>query len=120
MLPEQRDLRLRNLEGRNEVVERLFGHRLAARQCFQLLVRLGHRVSSHDRLDRLRENLPGAVDISGDTGTLTITNLLPSQDRRAAHFDVNGLESGKRYEVKVTVTTSDAQTLTGRGVLRVD
>ena len=61
-----------------------------------------------------------ATDISGDTGTLVIADLLPSQDRMSAHFEVTGLEAGKRYEIKTTIATSDQQTLTGRGILRCE
>lgn len=63
-----------------------------------------------------------SVDTVTDTSGngLVPTNLLPSQDRRRAHFDVTGLTAGLRYDLKVTVTTSDGQTLTGRGILRAE
>ena len=51
---------------------------------------------------------------------LVATNKLPSQDRQSAHFTVAGLVTGKTYDFKVTVATSDGQTLLGRGLLRVD
>jgi hypothetical protein len=58
------------------------------------------------------------TDLSGEG--LVPTNSAPSQDRMQAHFDVTGLTAGKRYELRVTVSTSDGQTLSGRGQLRVE
>lgn len=58
------------------------------------------------------------TDLSGEG--LVPTNAAPSQDRMQAHFNVTGLTAGKRYELRVTVSTSDGQTLSGRGQLRVE
>lgn len=61
----------------------------------------------------------GAVtEISGTP--VTISNQLPSQDRRQAHFTVSALVSGAKYQFRVTVATSDGQTLSGRGYLIVE
>lgn len=63
-------------------------------------------------------SVSSVVDSSGNY--LVPTELLPSQDRRAAHFRVSNLTAGTRYELLVTIQTTDGQTLTGRGVMRVE
>lgn len=60
----------------------------------------------------------GITDLSGNA--LVPTNLAPSQDRRQAHFTVSSLTAGTTYQLRVQVSTSDGQTLTGRGTLRVE
>ena len=60
------------------------------------------------------------TEISGSTSPPTIDNLLPSQNGEAAHFDVTGMTSGERYEFLVSITTTDQQTLTGKGLMRID
>lgn len=60
----------------------------------------------------------GAVTDTSGLG-LVPTSLLPSQDRECAHFTVTGLTANNRHTIKVTVATSDGQTLTGSGVLMV-
>ena len=62
------------------------------------------------------------VDAVIDTlaGPITIDTLLPSQDREQAHFDVSGLQSGLRYKLKVSITTTDGQPLSGHGTLQVN
>lgn len=51
---------------------------------------------------------------------LVPTDKLPSQDRQAAHFTVTGLTAGETYDIRVTVATSDLQTLIGRGTLKAE
>lgn len=63
-------------------------------------------------------SVTSVTDLSGNS--LVPTSLAPSQDRRKAHFQVAGMTAGTRYELRVTVATSDSQTLTGRGTLRVE
>ena len=58
------------------------------------------------------------VDVSGNG--LVPTDLAPSQDRLAAHCKVTALTAGKTYELKFTATTSDSQTLVGRGRLTAE
>lgn len=60
-----------------------------------------------------------AVDITGDPA-LTFSNVQTSQNRLQAHFTVSsGLVAGNSHTVKVTVTTTDGQTLIGKGLLQV-
>lgn len=58
------------------------------------------------------------TDLSGNG--LVPTDLAPSGDRQAAHFSVASLTAGERHEFETVVTTSDNETLTGRGVLQVE
>ena len=60
-------------------------------------------------------SVTSVTDLSGNA--LVPTDLLPSQDRQAAHFEVTGLTAGLAYELKVTVATSDGDTLVGIGWL---
>jgi hypothetical protein len=79
-------------------------------------------VLSMDFRDLLNEGTGiSAVGSATDTSGLALvpTNLLPSQDRDAAHMTVTGLTAGNRHVIKVTVATTDGQTLTGSGVLMV-
>ena len=59
-----------------------------------------------------------ADDISGNA--LATSDLAPSQDGKKAHFKVSPTVAGARHEMKVTVTTSDGQTLVRHGILRVE
>ena len=59
-----------------------------------------------------------ATDISGNG--LATTDLAPSQDAKKAHFKVSPTVAGLRHEMKVSVTTSDGQTLVRHGILRVE
>jgi hypothetical protein len=63
-------------------------------------------------------SVTSVTDISGNG--LVPTSLLPSQHRKSAHFTCAGMTAGTRYELKVTIVTSDGQTMTGRGALRVE
>jgi hypothetical protein len=54
-------------------------------------------------------------DISGNG--LVPTDILPSKDGQQAHFTVSSLVAGTTYLLKATVSTTDGQTLTGRGYL---
>lgn len=63
------------------------------------------------------QSVSAVTDLSANG--LVATNLLPSQNRQQAHFDVTGLTAGDRHTLRVTVVTSDGQTLTGRGILEV-
>lgn len=57
-------------------------------------------------------------DISGNG--LVASELAPSQDKMKAHFKVSPTLEGVRHELKVTISTTDEQTITATGVLRVD
>ena len=63
-------------------------------------------------------SVSSVTDLSGNS--LTASTLLPSQDRNAAHFTVSNLVAGTRYELLVTIGTSDGQTISGRGTLRCE
>lgn len=63
-------------------------------------------------------SVSSVTDLSGNN--LTASTLLPSQDRNAAHFTVSNLVAGTRYELLVTIGTSDGQTISGRGTLRCE
>lgn len=54
------------------------------------------------------------------TPSSTITEIAPSQDRRFAHFKIAGLTAGTQYKFKVTIATTDGQTLVGYGLLRAE
>lgn len=60
------------------------------------------------------------TDVSGTLPAPVVANLLPSQNGMAAHFDLQSLAAGSRYEFLVTIVTTDQQTLTGKGLCRVD
>ena len=63
-------------------------------------------------------SVSSVTDLSGNS--LTVSTLLPSQDRNAAHFAVSNLVAGTRYDLLVTIGTSDGQTISGRGTLRCE
>jgi hypothetical protein len=63
-------------------------------------------------------SVSSVTDLSGNN--LVPTGLLPSQDRRAAHFTCAGMTAGSRYELKVVIQTTDGQTISGRGRLRIE
>lgn len=63
-------------------------------------------------------SVSSVTDLSGNS--LTASTLLPSQDRNAAHFTVSNLVAGTRYDLLVTIGTSDGQTISGRGTLRCE
>lgn len=63
-------------------------------------------------------SVSSVVDQSGNS--LTASSLLPSQDRNAAHFTISGLTANTRYDLLVTIQTSDGQTISGRGTLRCE
>lgn len=63
-------------------------------------------------------SVSSVTDLSGNN--LTASTLLPSQDRNAAHFTVSNLVAGTRYDLLVTIGTSDGQTISGRGTLRCE
>ena len=63
-------------------------------------------------------SVTSVTDLSGNS--LTASTLLPSQDRNAAHFTVSNLVAGTRYDLLVTIGTSDGQTISGRGTLRCE
>lgn len=63
-------------------------------------------------------SVTSVTDLSGNA--LVATSLAPSQDRRKAHFVVSGMTAGTRYELRVNVATTDSQTLTARGTLRIE
>lgn len=60
-----------------------------------------------------------AVDTTGDPA-LTFASVQTSQNRLQAHFTCeSGLVAGNSHTIRVTVTTTDGQTLVGKGVLKV-
>lgn len=63
-------------------------------------------------------SVSSVVDQSGNA--LTASSLLPSQDRNAAHFTISSLTANTRYDLLVTIQTSDGQTISGRGTLRCE
>lgn len=50
-------------------------------------------------------------DEASQSPAITIDNLAASQDKTKAHFDISDITDNKEYRLKVTVTTTDSQTL---------
>lgn len=55
-----------------------------------------------------------------DSSTVVTTNLRIHQDGRGVNFDIAAISSAARYQVEVSVTTSDDDTFSVRGTLLVE
>ncbi len=64
--------------------------------------------------------IPSAVVVvEGDAADLTIGTAERSQDGLKVHCKISGWQAGKRYVIRFSSTTTDADTISGDGVIKV-
>ena len=62
----------------------------------------------------------GSVTVTdGDAGDLTIGTPALGKDHRTIHVRITGQQPGKRYTFKVAATTTDSQTISSKGRIKV-
>ena len=61
----------------------------------------------------------GVTVTEGDGGDLTIGTAAPSQDREKVNVQISGWKAGKTYVLKFECNTTDGDTISGEGVVKV-